>query len=152
MYQLATDLAANDDALAGPAHEEAHAPPVARKAIGSLGVTDALAGFAPARKGAGGDDGGDEGIETEGEDEAEADRVEAAVKQGKKAKRVLGAEAEGDEQEAEGEAEAGAAPAAAVGAKPPARKRLQLKESGSKFSTGMTFSKTGLEKSASYKI
>lgn len=99
-----------------------------------------------ARKGGGGEE---EGIETSGEEQA--DKVEAAVAGGKKAKTVL----EPDKaEEAESEEEEHSLVTDGPGAKKaPARKqRPALNKEGSDFAMGMTFSAEGLEKSYEYTL
>lgn len=102
-----------------------------------------------ARKAAPAEDGGGEGVETEGEDQA--DQVEAAVRAGRPARAALGDEDEGAEHDGEGAVEgAGPGPSAGAGAGVALKKRPALKASD--FGTGMTFSSSGLQKSYEYKL
>lgn len=95
-------------------------------------------GRGPAKKTAGGGDGG---IDVSGEGEAEA--VEAAVASGKPARSAL--EGGADHAGGAGEGAHAHAPGPARKSKAPA-----LSEGGSKFAMGMTFSKEGFEKSYEY--
>jgi hypothetical protein len=95
------------------------------------------------------DGGEEEGIETSGEDQA--DKVEAAVKAGKKAKTALNPESEGGEEEDEHGIEPAAGPAKAPAHGGPARKQRPALE-GSKWGMGMSFSPEGMEKSHTYKL
>ena len=95
-------------------------------------------GKGPAKKSDGGN-GGDGGIDTSGE--AEAEHVEAAVASGKSATSALGG------------AEAGHDHAGGATAHGPARKETGAKPArSSKFGMGMTFSTAGLEKSYEYTL
>ena len=104
------------------------------------------------------DGGEEEGIETSGEEQA--DKVEAAVKQGKKAKSVLDPNKQGDDEDDAAHAAAPlksapkapvASPSAAAAAAPALKQRPAL-EGGSNFGMGMSFSPEGMEKSYTYKI
>lgn len=132
---------------------------VAHELTHVLQHTGGLARKAPAAE-------GEEGIETEGE--GQADQVEAAVKAGKKAKSVLNPDAAEGEGEGEHEEGHGVAPPAGAAAQregglgpatpatadtaAPALKRRPALEGGSKFGMGMSFSPEGMEKSYQYKL
>ena len=149
MFDLDPGLQSPDHAQspAGGEHEvpTPRSPIAVARKLGRSSLTDAMAGFAPARKG--GDD-EHEGVDTEGEDQA--DQVEHAVKQGKSARHALGGhDHEGDQHEHEGHGAPAMAGVAA--AHLPARKRPAL-SANQKFSMGMNFNPHGLEKHYTYKI